>query len=57
MKNKIKDYKEIIFFYLLIILAIFLISTKNNNLNKNYEHLKNQTKFILNNWQNITKKS
>lgn len=33
MKNKIKEYKGVIGFYLIIILCIFLISTNNNYLN------------------------
>ena len=47
MKNQIKDYKEIIFFYLLLILTIFLIGSNNNHLNQEYEKI--QTKFIFNN--------
>ncbi len=33
MKNKIKEYKGVILFYLIIIMCIFLISNNNINLN------------------------
>lgn len=48
MKNILKEYKGACLFYLLIILAVFVVSVNNNHVNNKYEGVPSYKQAVIN---------